>query len=84
MAAVSGLGAVSVGTVFGFSAVLLPQLEEEDRQGWGDEEEQKSWIGEIEKGEGGANRLFVGRKETFSFLFLPHFIPLPGSPPYLQ
>ncbi len=49
MAAVSGLGAVSVGTVFGFSAVLLPQLEEEEQEGWGDEEEQKSWIGEIER-----------------------------------
>ena len=41
---VSGLGNVSIGTVVGFSAVLLPQLEDEGIVAA--KSDQASWIGE--------------------------------------
>ncbi len=43
LAVVSGLGSLSIGTVLGFSAILLPQLEHEGVVAA--KSEQASWIG---------------------------------------
>ena len=40
---VSGMCCLSIGTVLGFSAILLPQLEEEGR--FAAKSEEASWIG---------------------------------------
>ena len=44
---VSGLASLSIGTVLGFSAILLPQLEDEGQLGKNSSE--SSWIGKEKK-----------------------------------
>ena len=42
---VSGMCCLSIGTVLGFSAILLPQLEEEGK--FAAKSEEASWIGNV-------------------------------------